>query len=393
MGKVILGPITLEIVSADCANLLNKISAEKIFVRNILYQSDIQLTLTISGCDYSLLRQIVQKSGGTIRMKHFSGMHQYIRNAAKHPVLWVTLSILLLISIFVPRKVLFISVSGNTGIPSERIIEAAGECGLRFGVNRRSIRSEVIKNALLEKIPQLQWAGINTKGCTAVISVREKTVQKIDGKERGKVSSIVASRDGIIQNCTVYQGTPLCVTGQAVKAGELLVSGYTDCGLLVKATQAEAEVSALTFRNLELLAPSPTVKRGLETYQKNSYAIKIGKKLINLSKDSGNIDTGCDKIYVEKSVRLPGGFQLPISLIKTTSVYYEEVDCKTLSPEYGQWLEDFSVAYIKRTMVAGSVISAESTLMNANGISSLQGRYTCIEMIGQVKYEQTLLKD
>ena len=40
------------------------------------------------------------------------------------------------------------------------------------------IRSEKVKNSLLQRIPQLQWAGINTDGCVAVISVREKTAIK-----------------------------------------------------------------------------------------------------------------------------------------------------------------------------------------------------------------------
>lgn len=45
-----------------------------------------------------------------------------------------------------------------------------------------------MKNALLSAIPELQWAGVNTYGCRAVISVRERTLpeRKPEPENRGQ---------------------------------------------------------------------------------------------------------------------------------------------------------------------------------------------------------------
>lgn len=393
MGRPVLGQITLKITCADCTGLLNRMNKEAIRARNIVYQGDLELSVTIAGSDYFRFKQLVRKLGGTVQIKRLSFVHRYICNIKKHPVILSVLLLLLLATVYIPRRVLFLTVSGNITIPANQITEAAERCGLHFGAKRESVRSEVIKNALLEEIPQLQWVGINTRGCTATISVREKTTQEIKENADHQVSSIVALRDGIVQSCTVYQGTPLCATGQAVKAGQTLVSGYTDCGLMIKATRAEAEIKALTFRDLEILSPDPTMVRGQIIDEKNYYAIHIGKKVINLSKDSGNSGESCVKIYSEKSVRLPGGFSLPISIVKTTYIYYDTADQMPSASDAPQWIEDYSVSYLKSIMIAGNVISAQTELAFDEGFTRLRGRFACEEMIGRIKYEQKLLKE
>ena len=88
------------------------------------------------------------------------------------PVLLAGLGILFLLAMYLPSRVLFIRVEGNMQIPDRQILAAAEECGIRFGASRREVRSEKVKNALLSSVPQLQWAGVNTAGCVATISVR-----------------------------------------------------------------------------------------------------------------------------------------------------------------------------------------------------------------------------
>ena len=393
MHRLVLGPIILKITCADCAVLLNQINAQGIVAKDITYHSSIEFTITVGGRDYFQLRQLVVKQGGTIQIRRFSRIYQYLCGIKKHPVILSFLCLLTILTAYVPRRIFFISVVGNDAVPTNKIIEASADCGLQFGAVRRTIRSEVIKNHLLMDIPELQWVGVNTTGCTATISVREKTIQNTKEIPQNQVSSIIANRDGIIQNFTVYQGTPLCAIGQAVKAGQTLVSGYTDCGLITKATKAEAEITAITYRNLEIVTPNAAIKRSKEYTKHVRYALRIGKKLINLSKDSGNFDTSCAKIYTEKFVHLPGGFRLPISVVKTTIFRYDTQEQGTDASDVSLWLEDFSISYLNSTMIAGQVISSQLDVVNGDHFSCLRGKYVCLEMIGQVKYEQKLLRN
>jgi len=391
--RPILGQIILEITCADCADFLNRIQKENIRAKGIRYLGGLELQITVSGADFQRVQQIVYKLGGSIRAKRVSGIHRSIAGLKKHAVIPVIVLLLFLLTVLLPTRVLFISVDGNLSVPENKILAEAEKCGLCFGAKRQSVRSEAIKNALLQEIPQLQWAGINTRGCTATISVKEKTTQDAKETTDNQVCSIVAARDGIIQDCTVYRGNQLCSAGQAVKAGQTLVSGYTDCGTVIKATKADAEITALTFRNLEILTPAATVVRGQQIGMRNFYTIRIGKKLINLSKDSGNSQASCVKIYSERSVRLPGGFALPISIIRETVISYENAEQIPIITEEEQWLEYVSQTYLKSSMIAGKVVSAQTELIRGDGFSCLRGLYACIEMIGEVRYEQMLLKD
>ena len=79
---------------------------------------------------------------------------------------------------------------------------------------------------------------MNTRGCVAVISVRERP-EEAQVDRPGTVSAVTAAQDGIIERVTVTNGTALCRPGQAVRAGETLISGYTDCGRTIRAGRAE----------------------------------------------------------------------------------------------------------------------------------------------------------
>lgn len=391
--KDLSGTMVLESTSADRTALLNELNSKSIQMKNITYLTDLTMRFEIYQSDYKELKNIAHKQGASVRIIHTKGMYQTLKAIMNRPVLVVLFTFLLFLTFFLPSRLLFISVEGNSQIPTRRILEAAGECGIRFGVSRRQIRSEVMKNALLEKIPQLQWAGINTSGCTAVISVREKTVQETVSDPENSVCSIVAMRDGVIQNCTVYVGNPLCSVGQAVKAGQTLVSGYLDCGIVTKAMHASAEIRALTFRELELVTPAADAVRGELCSKRINYSLRIGKKLIKFYKDSGNLDTTCVKIYTDRYICLPGGFQLPISIIKETVFFYEDGEQIPTAADSKAWLEGSAQKYLESTMIAGEVISADTEINISDNACYLYGKYACIEMIGQVRYEQMMLKD
>ena len=81
----------------------------------------------------------------------------------------IGLCLLLLLVCILPTRVLFMRVEGNESIPENLILEAAEDCGIRFGASRSAVRSEKVKNGILSRISELQWVGVNTKGCIAVI--------------------------------------------------------------------------------------------------------------------------------------------------------------------------------------------------------------------------------
>ena len=307
----------------------------------------------------------------------------------RRPIMVLGIVLILLLSWYLPTRVLFITVEGNEGIPTNLILEKAAECGIAFGANRREVRSEKMKNNLLAALPELQWTGINTYGCTAVISVTEKTAPEEYVTNRG-VSSIVADRDGIIYSCTVTSGNPVCVEGQAVRAGETLVSGYTDCGIRIQATRAEAEIYAQTMRQLTVKTPLDYTQKG-DVYQvKEKYSLILGKKRINFSKDSGISPSGCDKMYLQYYCVLPGGFQLPISIVVERWCYRSTHSVTTASESPQLCTEDFAKAYLSQQMLSGKILGKFESGDVGDAVCTLTGRYICLEMIGRERSEEII---
>ena len=238
-----------------------------------------------------------------------------------------------------------------------------------------------MKNALLAAVPQLQWAGVNTRGCVAVISVRERPREE-EESESTDVTGIAADRDGIILSVTVSRGNGLCVPGQAVKAGDILISGYTDCGLCNTATRAEGEILALTNRNLTVKTPSEGLIRLPVEKVKTNYSLIIGKKRINFAEGSGIYDASCVKMYSKYVLTLPGGFQLPVILEKETTLTHATAGESTLEEDATRLLKDFAQYYQNGQMISGTITHRLETVAEEHGAWSLTGIYTCREIIG-----------
>ncbi len=384
--KSINGIYNVEITAADPARALSEINDLGIILMDVVYVNELSVRAYIFQHQILRLKDYLEKKGDSFQVRNRKGIYWSLIRLQRRPVLLLGLAFLLLLSLYLPTKVLFVEISGNQNVPTAQIMEQAEKCGIKFGASRRAVRSEKMKNALLSAMPQLQWAGINTKGCVAVISVQESSES-----ERAPVntrpSNIIAKQDGVIQEITVLKGTPLCKVGQAVKKNQVLVSGYTDCGLAILATPSEAEVSAYTNRNLQAITPTKYNARGVLQGSRTTYTLKIGKNIINLWKDSGISDTGCVKITKETPLRLPGGFQLPVVFIRQQYLDYA-TETRIRDEKDISWLSKAAVDYVNADMIAGKVLESEICIQSDDKTASLSGKYACLEMIGQIRYEE-----
>lgn len=378
------GMVCLELTSADVARALDEINEAGIEIRNAVPTGNLTVCFSIRRTDWRRLKQLQSRKGNTLKLLHRSGIYWSGKRLLHRPMLLLGLIMLILFALFVPSRVYFVRVEGNGTVPERLILEAAAESGIHFGASRRDVRSEKMKNRLLSALPQLQWAGVNTYGCVAVISVRERNIPDEHIKS-DEVASIVASRDGVILSCTATRGDLLCVPGQAVREGDILISGFTDCGLTVTAARADGEIFAQTTRDLTILTPTDCQIQGSIRSKRTKYSLIIGKKRINFYKGSGIWGATCDKIETEYHLTLPGGFQLPVTLVREDVVSYDLADAERQNAD--TLLAHSAESYLRRTMVAGTIIGADTRITGNDGAKCLTGTYACTEMIGKIRRE------
>lgn len=381
--------LRVRITSAEPETVLTKLIYDDIEITDAVWLDPLTVEIQIHNRQAASARKILDRCGASWSLLRREGTLWSIINIWKRPVLLAGMILFLVLASVLQGRILFIRVIGNDGVSDTQILQTAESCGIRFAAKAADVRSENVKNHLLAQLPRLQWLGVTTSGCVATIHVKERSVAAAQPDNEHHVSSIIAAQDGMITQMNVYSGNPLFQTGQTVKAGDVIISGYTDCGIKVLAGQADGEVFAHTLRDITFLSPSASGARGDFVKKHTCYRLRIGKKVINLCNHSGIQDATCVKMYSEDYWTLPGGFQLPVALIKVTSAYYAD------SPQIGEeedntWLPQYARDYLLSQMIAGEILN-ESLICNmSGGVCELNGVYACHEMIGQVKCEETI---
>ncbi len=380
----------VRITSADLSSLFSRLSAKGIPLTGVEWISELTAEANISRPNLKKLIYEANKREDKVETIERKGLYWNAIRLTNRPVILVLIVLLSLMAAYLPSRIIFVRVEGNEQLPTKLILERAQECGIGFGASRRRVRSEKMKNALLEALPELKWAGVNTAGCVATISVTERTEAIVPQKQQSGVASIVASRDGVVTELTVTKGNPVCSVGQAVKKGEILVSGYTDCGFKIQASVAEAEVYGLTEHSLEVVMPVNYQEKGTASDTKRKFSLQIGKNKINLYKDSGISPAGCDKMYSQYYLTLPGGFQLPVSLIVEEYRFYDYNEQYTSASAGDVRLRAYAEDYLSQQMLSGTVLSKRVTVDQTQDLYVLNAQYTCRELIGKVQSEEII---
>ena len=386
------GSMRIRITSASVESTLFAINEHGVTLNDISYVNDLVIELSIARTQFAVLKDIVIHYGGDVQILKKEGVYWSIKSLKRRPVFLLGLLLYAFLAIYLPTRVLFVQVEGASKVALEIILDQAQYAGIRFGASRSAVRSERVKNALMASVPELRWVGVNTYGCVAVISVQERNdIPKI--QDSSGISSIVAKCDGIIDELVITRGNALCKVGQAVVKDQMLVSGYTDCGISIKAISADAEVYAKTLHELQLVMPLEYNKRTQLQWSTKKFSVFFGKKLIKLYNDSGISSEECVKMYNKSYLMLPGGFTLPAGIVTETLIFYDTEDTIAQEETLFSLVSDLGAAYLKDNMVCGEIISSTHTAQTEGMVYTLNGRYFCREMIGKVFNEEIITAD
>lgn len=374
------GAIRLELTGADVEKTLRELA-----VRCRLEQIDgitpLVVRFTIPRRAWKDVQETAERNGDSLKVLSVWGWQRMLRAWLDAPVILGTVVILLMLSVWIPSRILFIRIEGNETIADRLILEKAEESGLAFGVSREGIRSEQIKNRLLEVMPELSWVGVNTAGCVATVTVRER--QLSPAQEEPVPGSIVAVTDAVIRELTVTAGSPVVQVGDAVKAGQVLISGYTDLGLCTHVEAAQGEIYGLTRRESSAVVPENTLMSGQNGVTVKKYSLLIGKNRIKFDSDSGILYVGCGKMTQIKVLRLPGGFALPVALVVEEYTLCALNEAPRDARDARQALEQISLGQVQAQMIAGQILNPEWTFHSGDGVYRLTGKLECREMIGR----------
>lgn len=374
------GNVRFEILGGSPQWCLNRLAAEGIAFWDIDRRDALTFGITVYAKDAERVSKLAERSMCTAQRRNESGLFYKYRGLKKRIPLFAAVILSVTLAIVLPRFIWFYGVEGNARVPSERIIRAAEQAGLRLGLYGPQIDPQSVKDRVLAQIPELSWLTVTQNGACAVIRVRERAPQLPDA-DRRIPSDILSTRDGLVTELSVLEGCAAVRPNEIVRQGQVLISGKIDLEHAVRFTAALGEVYARTWRDLHLKTPSERTVRTDKTDVHTVVYLQFGKKRIKISSESGIIPPECVKMTVEKRLTLPNGNVLPIALILECAETYE-TERRTVPEEDTQKLLTTSARrFALRGAIAGEILKEDAAFSRASGLDTLHTVTELREMI------------
>lgn len=278
----------------------------------------------ISVSDFGKIRPVAKKTHTKLHILKKCGLPVLLYRYRKRYVLFAGIIVLLLFMTYMSGHIWIIEVSGTESISDDVIMLAANEAGVFEGAKKRDLKDiQRIRDVILSRVDDLAWAWVYVEGSKATIEVREKILPP-EVVDKNLPCNVIAMRDGLIKKITVKQGVTDLKEGEAVTAGEVVISGtvmnkdMTD----FRYVHALGTVEALTWHEKKgtyKLYDEIRVPTGRRI---NKRTIDLFSKKIKLFSNDGVDYSDYDKTENKTELRLGKNCYIGIGM---QTVTYEEV--------------------------------------------------------------------
>ncbi len=237
-----------------------------------------------------------------------------------------------------------VRVTGNEKLTATQVRTLLAAGGLEIGSYLPELHMSEIETRVLLESDELAWISVHMEGTVAVVQVIERNPPP---QNSSLPANLVAARDGQIEYLELYRGTPVVKTGQAVRAGDLLVSGVRDSQTVgFQVTRAAGKVLARTDREFTVEVPLSYEEKVYESAKTGRITLQFFKFSMNFFENSGNRVPLCDIIEMKSSAERIGLKDLPVSVCRQVIRPYR-TEPRQRTPEEAL---DFAYADLEREL-------------------------------------------
>ncbi len=245
------------------------------------------------------------------------------------------------------RYVWDVRVTGNERLTDGEVCAILRENGFGVGSRLSELDAAALENRILIATDRIAWISLYMDGTVARVQIRENEMPPPD--ESKKPANLVAICDGQIESLLLYRGNCLVKVGQAVRAGDLLVSGLYDSeNVGFYATRAAGEVQARVWETFRIEIPLSYEQRVSGEEMLGRITLDFFDFSLKIFENSRNSNASCDIIEDRKPWEPLGIENVPIS------VRIERVTPYTIVHATRTQEEALSLAYeeLSRTLAA-----------------------------------------
>ena len=359
--------------------ILNRIAVWNIKKTN----SGLYMNITVS--DYKNIRNFRKSIDKKMKIKLIKkyGSPFIIARFLKRPGIILGIIVLVLVNMFFSQFIWSIEVYSKGNLDKDRIVSACEKMGVFVGVSKNKIDTYNLSQLLALDLSEVAWLSVNVEGTK--LTVNATIASDTKDESLSKPTNIVASHDGVIKYAKIKNGKRMFEIGQAVRKGDVLVSGEIISENYSKYVNSGATIIAQTNRNFSVSVN----KNYLVDINKNATKSKSIFKFFwaEIPLYLNGVSEYNSSFLRKDNLKLFGS-DLPISLIKRNFVLSEK-SYITLTKEQAENIAIFEVSKSIRKLPIESVKSFSVKIKEKNDSFLAEVKLICLEDISKVEIIET----
>ncbi len=329
------GYVIIETDGRSGPRLLSRCTDSGIRVYNV--QTGKTMTFTVSGADFINVAKQSRKEKIKIRIVKKCGL-KYVLHRYRKRTFFAAGAVFAVIFFAVSTQFLWsVEVDSDKDISEAEVKQKLEEIGVKPGaLIARLPKPAEIKEYLMTSFENVPWAWAYINGVRAKVVIHEGTLPP-DIADEDENCDIVARCDGFVVSVSAKKGAAAVVPGNAVNAGDVLISGYVVSGDGERGYEvhADGEVLALTHREKTAVYPLVQERPSFTGKSRSTLDINIFSREFSLFSPP---DYG-------SSVKTEETYTLPFGSVTVTKYHEAEMTEVQLSPE-------FVIDFAKRDLTA-----------------------------------------
>ena len=309
------GTLLIECEGGYPETFLNLAAAQRIPLWDVRRQ-DLSLWCCASAAHYHRLRPVARRAQVRMRVRKKQGPVFALRRMHLRPGMVVGLFLFLALLQLFSSRVWVIRVEGNTTVSDQAICDVLAPLGIYEGADFDNTDLTAVRLTALQQLPQLTWLAVNQNGSILTVEVKERTESAPLTDDTP--ANLVAACDGVVLHVDTAVGQAMVKAGDAVRRGDLLISGVMDSKVGPQLKHAIGSVTARTTRTLTVTVPlAETVSVPAHTLTRTELSV-FGHRIPLYT---SNTITGEPTVTVEQHPLTAAGVALPLRLTHTRFHY------------------------------------------------------------------------
>ncbi len=244
---------------------LNRVLKKGIHIWDVRRDGRSYLYASMRARDFPKLRSVCRGIPCRVHIMERHGMPFLLARFRHRKILVLGCALLLCALVVLGQRVWFVQIEGCYRVSEADVMQILKEAGVTVGTPRATLDLPELRDALRAGDARIAWAGAELTGVMLHVQIVE--AESIpEQPDMNEPTDIVATKEGIILRVTALEGQAKVRTGDAVHAGDTLISGHMRHGNVFAQGEVLAEVCYTAQSTL-----APTAQQFVRTGRKADY--------------------------------------------------------------------------------------------------------------------------